>query len=185
MTSIRADSYLRQADNRRRQLHRQLLSLLPQLQIISHTMAKTAAATTENPTPTHARWTREEVDALVDYLHQHRSERTEGGGFKDSTFSGAVQHLQGFYSGGKSKDIKSIKYKWGTICDLILGKSIPDLGSQLKATLAVVTTWRNRSGTHYDDEHGANIVGESAAAVFEEFVSRRVSFVLLILYTIV
>ena len=89
MTSIRADSYLRQADNRRRQLHRQLLSLLPQLQIISHTMAKTAAATTENPTPTHARWTREEVDALVNYLHQHRSERTEGGGFKDSTFSGA------------------------------------------------------------------------------------------------
>ena len=85
----------------------------------------------------------------------------------------------------KSKDIKSIKYKWGTVCDLILGKSIPDLGSQLKATLAVVTTWRNCSGTHYDDEHGANIVGESAAAVFEEFVSRRVSFVLLILYTIV
>ena len=56
--SVWADS---QADNRHRQLHRQLLSLLPQLQIISHTMAKTAAATMENPTPTHARWTRKEL----------------------------------------------------------------------------------------------------------------------------
>jgi hypothetical protein len=122
MTSERADPYLCQVDTQCRQLQQKLLSLIPQLQIISHTMAK-ATATTENPatTPGHARWSPEEVNTLINYLHQHRTERTDGGSFKDSTFGGAAQHLQVYYLGGKRKDIKSVKYKWGTVCDPIIG----------------------------------------------------------------
>jgi hypothetical protein len=62
----------------------------------------------------------EEVGALIDYLHQHRSQRTNGGNFKDTTFTGAVEHIKTFYSSGKPKDIKSVKYKWGMVSNLVL-----------------------------------------------------------------
>ncbi|KAG6370584.1 hypothetical protein JVT61DRAFT_11202 [Boletus reticuloceps] len=87
-----------------------------------------------------ARWSPEEITALVDYLHAHRSEGNGAGGFKSATFTGAVKHLEPFHvAGSKVKDVKSVKYKWGA----------------LKAILAIINRWHNTSGNHYDDINGA------------------------------
>lgn len=56
-------------------------------------------------------WTEEEISALVDYLHAHRSEG-EGGSFKKQTFQGAVIHLQPLHKQGAQKDANSVKEKF-------------------------------------------------------------------------
>lgn len=56
-------------------------------------------------------WTDEEISALVDYLHDHRSE-AEGGSFKKQTYQGAVLHLQPFHRQGGPKDANSVKEKF-------------------------------------------------------------------------
>lgn len=67
------------------------------------------------------KWTDAELDVFVQYLHQYQKEHFEAG-FKDSTFSGALEHIKQFYSSGKSKDIKSLHNKWNSVhynCPLI------------------------------------------------------------------
>jgi hypothetical protein len=39
--------------------------------------------------------------------------------FKDTTFTGLVEYIKAFYSSNKPKDIKSVKYKWGMVSDVI------------------------------------------------------------------
>ena len=59
-------------------------------------------------------WTDEEVKALVDYLHDHRS-KAEGGAFNKQTFQGAALHLQPLHKHGGPKDATSIKEKYGKV----------------------------------------------------------------------
>jgi hypothetical protein len=65
------------------------------------------------PTSTKERvhWTEDEISALVDYLHAHRSE-AEGGSFKKQTYQGAVSHLQPLHKQGAPKDANSVKEKF-------------------------------------------------------------------------
>jgi hypothetical protein len=64
-------------------------------------------------------WTDDEISALVDYLHSHRSE-AEGGLFKKQTYQGAVLHLQPFHRQGGLKDVNSVKEKFTKVSDKIL-----------------------------------------------------------------
>lgn len=50
------------------------------------------SAPTSSAKKDKALWTREEIRALVEYLHSKRS--TSDGGFKSSVWNGAVEHLQ-------------------------------------------------------------------------------------------
>jgi len=64
------------------------------------------------------KWTDPEVDALVDYLHQHYAQHG-GRSFKDATFTNAAKHIKHLRVSGKVKDGKSLWNKWnyvGYIC---------------------------------------------------------------------
>ncbi|KAL4065829.1 hypothetical protein J3A83DRAFT_4375082 [Scleroderma citrinum] len=104
-----------------------------------------------------ASWTSNETEKLVDYLHQHHSEWTDGGNFKDSTYGAAAVYLQPFYHKGKVKDVKGIKYRWG----------------QLKHTYTLICTWHRLSGAHWDNVRGANIEGPAASVMFDAFIDAR------------
>ncbi|KAG6372411.1 hypothetical protein JVT61DRAFT_7884 [Boletus reticuloceps] len=163
MSNLQADPYLRRADIRRRQLRQQLLTISTQLRAVSYTMTRPV----DDDSAAQARWSLEEITALVDYLHTHRSEGNGAGGFKSATFTGAVKHLEPFHvAGSKVKDVKSVKYKWGA----------------LKAILAIINRWRNTSGNHYDDINGAkvSVAGGSAEAVFNTFAGSKASVLLII-----
>jgi hypothetical protein len=59
-------------------------------------------------------WTDEEISALVEFLHQHRSEG-EGGSFKKQTYQAATSHLQTFHRIGGPKDANSVKEKFNKV----------------------------------------------------------------------
>lgn len=63
-------------------------------------------------------WTEDEITALVDYLHEHRSE-AEGGSFKKQTYQGAVSLLQSLHTQGGPKDANSVKEKFTKVSDEI------------------------------------------------------------------
>lgn len=46
---------------------------------------------------------------------------------------------------------------------------------QLKGTYQDIQTWRGKSGVSWDDEKGANIVGQAAEEMFKTFIL-KVSF---------
>ena len=61
------------------------------------------------------RWADCEIDALVQYLHEHHSKAAPGGKFKDVTFNAAAVHIQPLLMSGKIKNGKSIKSKYGQV----------------------------------------------------------------------
>ena len=70
-----------------------------------------------------ARWTTAEVDAMLDYLYEHRSEMADGGTFKDSTWSGVTQHIADLLVSGSVKTGDRCKSKYAAVC--ILSTSAP------------------------------------------------------------
>lgn len=59
------------------------------------------------------KWTGQEIEALVGFLHEHRSERmADPANFEEVTFNVAMTHLQLLLVSGKPKDLKS---KWGQV----------------------------------------------------------------------
>ena len=61
------------------------------------------------------RWTDPEVDAMVDYLHEHCSEGAQGGKFKNVTYNAAAVHIQPLLVSSKAKDGKSVKSKFSQV----------------------------------------------------------------------
>lgn len=59
-------------------------------------------------------WTDEEITALIDYLHSHRSEG-EGGSFKMPSYQGAVQHIQPLHRQGGPKNGINVKEKFNKV----------------------------------------------------------------------
>ena len=76
-------------------------------------MSQLASEASANEAKT-VRWTECEVDTLVDYLQQHHAEQG-GGGFKDTTFANAADHIKHLHVTGKIKDGKSLQNKWNGI----------------------------------------------------------------------
>lgn len=74
------------------------------------------APTTQSKERVH--WTDEEISALVDYLHDHRSEG-EGGSFKKQTYQGAVSHIQPLHKQGGPKDGTSVKEKFTKVSNYV------------------------------------------------------------------
>jgi len=76
------------------------------------------------------KWIEYVINALIDYLHAHRSEGSQGGKFKDTTYNAAAAHLQPLLAGGKLKDGKGVKGKWGQV-----SKTYSDLTTQTNLAL--------------------------------------------------
>ena len=123
-----------------------------------------------------ARWYPQEVDALVTYLHVHRAERADGGGFRENTFHAASQAIRHLHVSGKIKDAKCIATKWAAVRppSPIHPISTDKHSTKLKATYNAIQTYRSKSGVHWDDEHGGNIQGAVATATWDEYMSRKV-----------
>lgn len=62
-----------------------------------------------------AQWNDAEVDALVDYLHDHKAEAGDGGNFKASTFNAAAAHIKPYLLHGPMKTGKMCRGKWTTV----------------------------------------------------------------------
>ncbi|KAG9311586.1 hypothetical protein JVU11DRAFT_7795 [Chiua virens] len=99
----------------------------------------------ENPQDaTKCHWRVVEVEALIS--------------FKDVSFTGAAEHLQGFHiAGSKRKEGKHVKTKWNL----------------LKAQYTAIAKYRHKSGFSWDDVHGANIQGKEAEKVWKEYISQN------------
>ncbi|KIN93642.1 hypothetical protein M404DRAFT_170643, partial [Pisolithus tinctorius Marx 270] len=102
----------------------------------------------------HAKWTDEEVAALIDYLHTNRSERADAGNFRQATYAKAAESIRKLHRSGKIKDSKNVSIKWGS----------------LKHTYNTIMTYRSGSGEHWDNENGANICGAADAEKWAKFV---------------
>jgi hypothetical protein len=63
-----------------------------------------------------ARWSDSEVNALLDYLHEHKAEAGDGGNFKANTFNGAAARIKQHLSQGPTKTSKMCKGKWISVC---------------------------------------------------------------------
>lgn len=64
---------------------------------------------------TRASWKAEEVDALIEYLLQHRSEGGDGGTFKKATYNRLAVHLAPFLKAGPAKTGDMCKGKWNSV----------------------------------------------------------------------
>lgn len=62
-----------------------------------------------------AQWNDNEVAALVNYYHEHRSEICDGGNFKTPTYNAAAQAIAPFYTVGPVKTGNMCKTKWQTV----------------------------------------------------------------------
>ncbi|KAL4075206.1 hypothetical protein V8B97DRAFT_1915830 [Scleroderma yunnanense] len=95
-------------------------------------------------TASKVKWTTAETNKLIDHVHKHCSQHTDGGTFKDATYNVAAAHLRPFLECGRAKDSKSVRYKWGQI--------------------------RGCQGVYWDSDRGANIKSPAAALVFNTFI---------------
>lgn len=109
MTQYHLDPHIQRAD-----IHRQLIinHIRTTVSLLGRSIQEMAQ---EAQSAGKAKWSEAEVDALVDYLHEHRSERADGGNFKDVTYSAAATMLQPLLVSGRPKDTKSVKYKWSAV----------------------------------------------------------------------
>ena len=62
-----------------------------------------------------ADWNEAETIAFVEYLHEHKAEGGDGGGFKDVTFRGASTHIANLLTAGPVKTPKHCKTKWASV----------------------------------------------------------------------
>ncbi|KAI9452092.1 hypothetical protein HD554DRAFT_2178470 [Boletus coccyginus] len=106
-------SYHDLTDHHEEDIHQQLLDLIEHLKTFTDTlMAELPGDTTS--IAKIAKWSDQEVDALVQYFHEHRAE-TGDGNFKEATFSASAKFLQPLHTTGKIKDTKSVRNKWGQL----------------------------------------------------------------------
>ncbi|KAG1803051.1 hypothetical protein EV424DRAFT_1351628 [Suillus variegatus] len=100
-----------------------------------------------------AHWEDAEVDAFLDYLISQRS-KLAGTNFKEATYSETALKIAGLKKSGPVKTASHCRVKW----------------AGLKSTYNTIEKYRNRSGCHWDSDHGASIQGEAAESVWSEFV---------------
>ena len=129
-------------------------------------------------TTPRAMWTEVEVDALVNYMFDHRAEAGDGGNFKASTYTAAAAHIAQFTTPPHTKSVKSLQGKWQSVgcgdltIDLIDGHIL-----QLKGLHSKIETYAGKSGVHWDNERGANIEGPAAMQVWNDYVKDTVDSV--------
>ncbi|KIO03191.1 hypothetical protein M404DRAFT_27178 [Pisolithus tinctorius Marx 270] len=103
-------------------------------------------------------WTEEEKEALVAFLVDEKITGKMGNGsFKSATWSAAAAHINKKFL--KQKGVMKTS-------DMCRGKL-----SNLKSMLRDINLWQGRSGKHWDNENGANIISESEESDFKEWLA--------------
>ncbi|KAF8811320.1 hypothetical protein BYT27DRAFT_7090095, partial [Phlegmacium glaucopus] len=103
-----------------------------------------------------ASWNEKEVEALVNYLWEHRAESGDGGTFKDMTFNAIPGCIADLLTSGPAKTAKQCKTKYNL----------------LKATFRMIITYKDTtSGTHWDGQKGANIEGDAAVSAWNNYIN--------------
>ncbi|KAG0701560.1 hypothetical protein DFH29DRAFT_1000100 [Suillus ampliporus] len=110
------------------------------------------------PAVPKAIWNEVEVDALLDYLIEHRS-KLAGTTFKITTFNLAAAKITNKKTLGPMKTGVHCKNKF----------------SSLKLHLNKINYWHNRSGCHWDNMHGTNIQGPSAEEEWTSYINSNKS----------
>ncbi|KIO04856.1 hypothetical protein M404DRAFT_112299, partial [Pisolithus tinctorius Marx 270] len=109
-------------------------------------------------------WNHEETAALVRFLHDNRHEAGDNGNFKMATYQATALHIANYRTDGPPKNYQAVRNKWtGYIsqrCKPLIRKIYRDIEYYQAQP----------SGAHWDNEKGANIQGQHAEQVFEDFV---------------
>ncbi|KIN94545.1 hypothetical protein M404DRAFT_167969, partial [Pisolithus tinctorius Marx 270] len=110
---------------------------------------------TSAPTP-RVHWNHEETAALVRFLHDNRHEAGDNGNFKMATYQAAALHIANYCTDGPPKNYQAVRNKWT---------------GYIRKIYRDIEYYRAQpSGAHWDNEKGANIQGQHAEQVFEDFV---------------
>ena len=125
--------------------------------------------------PPKMNWPPNEVSTLVHYLHKHHERIGDGGNFRQDIYAAAAAHLNMIHPNPTHpKTADAVKNKWMSFVshwstfDLL---STPDwLLLQLRKTFHDIEAYWGKSGCHWDNEKGANIVGADAEEVFNGYV---------------
>ncbi|KAG2095757.1 hypothetical protein BD769DRAFT_1369731, partial [Suillus cothurnatus] len=107
-------------------------------------------------------WTDTETDQLLIYLFNNRDKVGDTSNFKDMTYNGAAEAIAVYLQHGPQKTGAMCKTKWGS----------------LKQTYNAIQKYCQLSGVHWDNVTGANIQGEAATSVWNEYISKKVCYVL-------
>ena len=107
-------------------IHQQVLTLVHHLEVLHSCLMEGQQAQPE----ASCKWTERDVDLMVHYLHEHRSEQGDGT-FKKPTLNACALHVndKGDHQ-GKPKDVESVKGKFRSVhfsfscTDLVLILSI-------------------------------------------------------------
>ncbi|KAG2076620.1 hypothetical protein BDR04DRAFT_1003374, partial [Suillus decipiens] len=85
------------------------------------------------------------------------SKAGETGNFKPAVYTAAAENIAGLWTNGAKKTGAHCKTKW-----------------TLKQIYSMIETYCNRSGFHWDDDHGAGIEGDAAIKVWNEYTQKKV-----------
>ncbi|KAG1733472.1 hypothetical protein EDB19DRAFT_1911607 [Suillus lakei] len=102
-------------------------------------------------------WTETENDQLVLYLFNNQAQVCNTRNFKDATYNGAAEAIAPYLQIGPKKTGTMCKTKWGA----------------LKQTYNAIQKYCQQSGVHWDNVTGANIQGQGATTVWDEYISKK------------
>ncbi|KAG2365550.1 hypothetical protein BDR07DRAFT_1481166 [Suillus spraguei] len=102
-------------------------------------------------------WTNTETDHFLLYLFNNQDKVGDTGNFKDLTYNGAAEAISEYLQHGPQKTGVMCKTKWAS----------------LKQTYNAIQKYCQQSGVHWNNTTGANIQGDAAASVWNEYVSKK------------
>ncbi|KAG1888101.1 hypothetical protein F4604DRAFT_1916016 [Suillus subluteus] len=103
---------------------------------------------------------------MLTYLITEKSSLA-GATFKDTIYNQAAISITSKRTHGPPKTGEQCKTKWGT----------------LKTTFQAIQVYCSKSGCHWNDEHGANIEGPAAEAVWKEYVGKKLCANIALIFT--
>ncbi|KAG2354452.1 hypothetical protein BDR07DRAFT_1382248 [Suillus spraguei] len=117
--------------------------------------------TAANSGEAKVQWNVAETNALLAHLLQNISEAGDGRNFKTSTFTSAAAALSSanLLTASPPKTNRCCRKKWNSF----------------KGIYREIQNYRNVSGAHWDNVHGAGINGEAAREIFNNYVSSSTS----------
>ncbi|KAG2354253.1 hypothetical protein BDR07DRAFT_1210496, partial [Suillus spraguei] len=102
-------------------------------------------------------WTDTETDQVLLYLFNNWDKVGDTGNFKDVTYNCAAEAI--------SEYLQSVTVASSERCRAMI--------SALKQTYNVIQKYHQQSGVHWDNTQGANIEGEAAGSVWNEYISKK------------
>jgi hypothetical protein len=120
-------------------------------------------------------WSPEETTALVDYLYEHRLQADTRGNFSAEMFADAAEAISPLLEDGPEKTEKMCKTKWTRVSDFYaLSILATDAYIQIKFIYSSILKYKARTGMRWDNTNGANINGEAAERVWNNYITQKV-----------